>query len=358
MLCTDPVLGDSIKQTLATNPSQLYSLSFAFNAGPDSGPGAGTAVNVYWNGALVQSLVNIAPGYHVYTLTGLVPGGSGTVLEFTGRQDPAILYLDAIDVEATGPGSYIGAFYQSTAPVTCPNGLSDACSANSTVGVVNAPTFVLANDGSAAITSGVLSLIGGDSYQVGTIPANSFLIVQPGLSNDDQEHPNGGFFAVTGRPYASGDLGPNTSTTQFTFTGQQNGSLVQSLDVCGSAAPNFTPACTAGPSNDAAVQSTNFLGLNHAGCANCFGPALVSRLIGVTSGGGSALTITSGAPPAAGTVGFRTARYADRFRRIGHLSVVGGRRSGRDGKQPTGVREWNTDNGWVRHADGHGDRRQ
>ena len=52
------------------------------------------------------------------------------------------------------------------------------------------------------------------------------------------------------------------------------------------------------------AATTNFLGLNHTECRNCFGPALVSRLAGVTSsGGGPTLTITSGAPPATGTFG-------------------------------------------------------
>ena len=216
------------------------------------------------------------------------------------------LYLSNISVQATGPGSYVGAFYQSTAPGGCTAALADACSANSTVGNANAPTFVLANNSSTPITSGVLSLVGNDSYQVGTIPANSFQIIQPGLSNDGQSHlAQGGFFATTGTPYASGDLGPNANSTQFTFTGTQNGAVVQSLDVCGSiAAPNFTPACTAGFSNDERVSATNFLGQGHAGCTNCFGPALVARLIGVSSSGGPPpLTITSGAPPASGTLG-------------------------------------------------------
>src|ERR1700733_2779701 len=110
--CNDRVNVDTLKQTLPTGPSQLYSLTFAYNAGEDSGCGETTALNVYWNGALVQSLVNVAAGYHVYTLTGLTPGGTGTVLEFTGRQDPATLFLDAISVVASGPGSYIGAFYK------------------------------------------------------------------------------------------------------------------------------------------------------------------------------------------------------------------------------------------------------
>ena len=49
--CNDPLTGSYLSQNLATDPSQLYSLSFAYNS--YSG-GGGTQLNVYWNGALVD----------------------------------------------------------------------------------------------------------------------------------------------------------------------------------------------------------------------------------------------------------------------------------------------------------------
>jgi hypothetical protein len=177
--CNDPVSGDWIKQTLATDPSQLYSITFAYDAGEESGIDGTTQLNVYWNGALIRSLVNIPEGYHVYTITGLTPGSSGTTLEFTARQDPATLYLDAIDVEATGPGSYIGGYYYSFAPETCPSTLTATCAVNSTTGPVHAPVFVFVNNSSTAITGGVFAQTGGDSFQVGTIAGNSRVIVIP-----------------------------------------------------------------------------------------------------------------------------------------------------------------------------------
>ena len=182
--CNDPVTGDWIKQTLATDPSQLYSLTFAYDAHSEPT----TELDVYWNGTRVQSLVNITPGYNVYTVTGLVPGTSGTVLEFTGRNDPSAIFLDAVSVQATGPGSSIAVFYQSAAPTpsSCSPALVDACNANSGVGIVNAPIFVLANNGSTPMTNGVLTLVGGDTFQVPSIPAGTYFVIEPGVTNDGQ----------------------------------------------------------------------------------------------------------------------------------------------------------------------------
>ncbi len=303
--CNDPVNGDWIAQTLPTSPTQLYTLSFAY----DSASGPTTSLNVYWNGVLIDTLLNIQQGYHVYTIAGLTPGAEGTTLEFTGRNDPAVIYLDDVSVIASGPGSYTGVFYNSTAPENCSALLTPVCTANNTAGVKAGPVFVFVNNGSAPITNGAFNLVDGDSYQVGTIPANSSVTVIPGISNDGQTHPEGGFFAVTGSIYDSAALGPNSNTTQFVFTGQQNGAQIESLDLCGSLSqPAFTPACTAGPSNDETVTNPplNFLGGpgdNTGPCSNCFGPAVVARMILISSGGALPLTITSGAPPASGTLG-------------------------------------------------------
>jgi len=60
---------------------------------------------VYWNGTLALSLPNAAPGYTQETLTGLVATGTSTVLQFSGRDDPNLIWLDDVDVEATPTSS-------------------------------------------------------------------------------------------------------------------------------------------------------------------------------------------------------------------------------------------------------------
>src|SRR5262249_9136123 len=49
-LCNDPVLGDTLSQTLTTIPGQSYTLSFYYDPGVG---GSTTELDVYWNGALV-----------------------------------------------------------------------------------------------------------------------------------------------------------------------------------------------------------------------------------------------------------------------------------------------------------------
>jgi hypothetical protein len=106
-----------------------------------------------------------------------------------------------------------------------------------------------------------------------------------------------GFFSVSGDINHTAENGPNLNSTQFQFTGQQGSALIQSVDVCGLIAPaTFTPACTAGPSNDGAVPYINFLGGpgdNASGCNNCFGPQIVALLGTYGSGAASAISITT-----------------------------------------------------------------
>lgn len=104
-LCNDPVNGAWISQSLATVASQSYTLSFLFDAGEGSGTsGNTTELDVLWNGTLVpggQIINATASTWQLYTFTGLLATGTSTALEFTGRQDPAVLWLTDISVLPT-----------------------------------------------------------------------------------------------------------------------------------------------------------------------------------------------------------------------------------------------------------------
>jgi hypothetical protein len=104
-LCNDPAAGDDLSQTLTTVPGQTYTLSFYYDAGVNSGfDGDITDLQVYWNGSAVpvSSIENAsASTWEVYSYN-VVATGTSTVLEFTGRQDPATLYLTNVSVTAGG----------------------------------------------------------------------------------------------------------------------------------------------------------------------------------------------------------------------------------------------------------------
>ncbi|MGP0072167.1 MAG: PEP-CTERM sorting domain-containing protein [Bryobacteraceae bacterium] len=176
----------------------------------------------------------------------------------------------------------IGVFYNSTAPTTCPAGLTDLCAANNSVGVQDGPVFVFQNTSSTAITDGVLTIVGVDFFDVGTIPADSYVVVEPGISNDGQSHGSNNFFTVTGTVFDTSDFFPSLNSTEFEFTGLQGSTQIVSSDICGVIAePIFTPACTAGEANDGTVSNLNFLGgpgNNDGPCNNCFGPKIVADL--------------------------------------------------------------------------------
>jgi hypothetical protein len=103
--CNDPVNGDWISQTLTTVPGQTYTLSFYYDGGEDSSTGT-TELETLWNGVAVTggTIIN-APSntWRQYSFT-VVATGTSTVLEFTGRQDPATLYLTDISV-TSGTGT-------------------------------------------------------------------------------------------------------------------------------------------------------------------------------------------------------------------------------------------------------------
>jgi hypothetical protein len=104
-LCNDPVNGAWISQSLATVASQSYTLSFLFDAGLGSGTsGTTTELDVLWNGTLLPGgqIINApASTWQPYTFTGLLATGTSTALEFTGREDPTVLWLTDISVLPT-----------------------------------------------------------------------------------------------------------------------------------------------------------------------------------------------------------------------------------------------------------------
>ena len=104
--CSDAANGDWLAQTLATTAGQTYTLTFLYDAG---GAGTTTELDVLWDGSLVEGgqIVNATPRtWAQYTFTGLSASSAATVLEFTGNQDPSVLYLTDISVtpeESTVP---------------------------------------------------------------------------------------------------------------------------------------------------------------------------------------------------------------------------------------------------------------
>jgi len=203
---------------------------------------------------------------------------------------------------------YIGVFYYSTPPSPCPQNLTVLCNANTAAnnsqdGVIDGPVFVFVNTSAAPITNAVFSVSDPssgikDTFSVGTIGANASVTLIPGVTDDKQKHGTNNFFTVTGSPIDTSEDGPNSNNTQFTFTGQQGTTQIQSVDVCGVVgAPVFTPACTQGVANDGTVPNLNFLGGpgdNDGPCDNCFGPRVVALLNTATSGGTSGpVTITT-----------------------------------------------------------------
>jgi hypothetical protein len=145
-------------------------------------------------------------------------------------------------------------------------------------GVQDGTIFVIENTSASAITNGVFSLVGTDSFNVGIIAAHSSFILSPGLSNDGGSGHT--FFAHTGSVLDESESGPTSDTTQFSFTGLIGGLTVKSFDVSGLLTPGiFTPNATKGPANDGSVSVINFLGgPNDGPCNDCFGPKIVANL--------------------------------------------------------------------------------
>ena len=147
-------------------------------------------------------------------------------------------------------------------------------------GVLDGTVFVIENNSASAITDGVFTLVGTDSFQVGTIAAHSSFILTPGVSNDGGSGHT--FFAHTGSVVDESDSGPSSDSTQFSFTGLVSGQTVESVDLSGLLAPGiFTPNFTKGQSNDKTIDTINFLGggpSSDGPCNDCFGPKIVANI--------------------------------------------------------------------------------
>jgi hypothetical protein len=104
--CNDPANGATISQTLMTVPGQAYTLSFYYDAGSQIGGPGTTELTVLWNNLAVTggTISNAtANTWTQYTFT-VVATGASTTLEFTGRQDPQVLYLTGISVTPNAGG--------------------------------------------------------------------------------------------------------------------------------------------------------------------------------------------------------------------------------------------------------------
>ena len=90
-----------MEQTLTTAASTTYTLTFWLD--PNNFPfSPSVEIDAYWNGVKVGAFASEPSPYHLYTVSGLVASSTSTVLEFTGRHDPGIFWMDDVDVEASG----------------------------------------------------------------------------------------------------------------------------------------------------------------------------------------------------------------------------------------------------------------
>jgi hypothetical protein len=132
-------------------------------------------------------------------------------------------------------------------------------------GLSDGLAFEFNNLTSTAITNAVFSIGVGDdnatadSFNIGTIGANSSVFVVPGISNDGATGHS--FFAYTGSVRDTSDVGPSGNGVPFSFSGIYGGTTVSSA---------FTPGDTYGESQDG-TQFVNFLGGPDGDpCNQCF----------------------------------------------------------------------------------------
>jgi hypothetical protein len=101
--CNDAATGDTLSQTLVTDPTMTYTLTFLVD--PGTSDGSPLELDVLWAGTLVAAITDLTEDTWVAeTFSGLVPTGTATTLEFTGRDDAGVLAIDDIAVNATGGG--------------------------------------------------------------------------------------------------------------------------------------------------------------------------------------------------------------------------------------------------------------
>jgi hypothetical protein len=144
------------------------------------------------------------------------------------------------------------------------------------VGILDGPAFRIDNLSGTDMTNVVFNA-NGDSFAVGTIAANSYVVVVPGFSNDGGAGHT--FFAFLGGVLDTSDVGPAGNNVPFSVTGQQGAVQLTT--------GQFTPDATKGPTNDGAIAVMNFLGgpgNNDGPCSDCFGPKVVADINPVPTG--------------------------------------------------------------------------
>ncbi len=90
--------GAFLDQALATTVGGIYSLTFWWDSGTNQPPSelSVSELDVFWGGSSVfDQVINVSnissdPGWIQYSVTGLTASSTSTVLQFDGRQDPAI----------------------------------------------------------------------------------------------------------------------------------------------------------------------------------------------------------------------------------------------------------------------------
>ncbi len=105
--CNDPTSGDWIEQSLATIPTESYTLTFFYDPGGKATAGkTANELEVLWGGSLLTGgeILNVAAGtWEEYQFTVTAPTAS-TVLEFTGKDSPGKrLHLTDISVDLITP---------------------------------------------------------------------------------------------------------------------------------------------------------------------------------------------------------------------------------------------------------------
>ena len=97
--CLDPVTGDWISQVLTTTAATTYTLSFWMD--PVNGGDPTVEWDAFWNGVKVGSFSSEPAGYHQFIIGSLLATGATSTLEFTGRHDPATVWLDDVCVSSS-----------------------------------------------------------------------------------------------------------------------------------------------------------------------------------------------------------------------------------------------------------------
>ena len=106
-------------QDLSTTPGDTYELTYYETQNDPFGP---AGIEALWNGVVVQQQLYgsgggdpVPPNFEFFDVTGLVATGTSTVLEFSGYQNPAEIWVSDVSVvdvssEQTGvpePGSLL-----------------------------------------------------------------------------------------------------------------------------------------------------------------------------------------------------------------------------------------------------------